>query len=397
MGRLCRRQPQPLADPGQRALRLRLLLRCNDVSSNCPDAPDAPAYFFCSRRNLRHLRLPQPRRTAHRCRGRSHGHRPHSHRRRHARHHRRRRALSAQRAAARLLLGSESLFDPTALCRTARSTPTSARKISTSPSRLFHRPATQIRSRSARIRRPAPTVGRQPPILRRHSGPHSSSRAHSAHRRRALRFAARPQLLRLRELHRSFRTGSCNRDPSESLRARASRQARLAAAIRRHLQPRREPHALLELRRDVVARSARRHSGPTTAASFSRRSSRARPRSARSTSPASAFCSPPRFSTCARRSSIQGDRRPRRFLPDRRRRRSLLRIRGPRNARRHRAQRRRQSRKLAAPQRLGRGHERHLHRHRHALLRQQAGDQRAAPAHAMCLPISPCPACAACT
>ena len=34
------------------------------------------------------------------------------------------------------------------------------------------------------------------------------------------------------------------------------RQARLAAAIRRHLQPRQEPHALLELRRDAVARAA---------------------------------------------------------------------------------------------------------------------------------------------
>ena len=72
---------------------------------------------------------------------------------------------------------AESVFAPTALCRTALSTPTSARRTSTRPTRRFHRPATRIRLSLARIRRPAPPLGRQPPILRRDSGPHSSSRA----------------------------------------------------------------------------------------------------------------------------------------------------------------------------------------------------------------------------
>ena len=44
--------------------------------------------------------------------------------------------------------------------------------------------------------------------------------------------------------------------PSRPCPSPAHRQARLAAAIRRHLQPRREPHALLELRRDALARPA---------------------------------------------------------------------------------------------------------------------------------------------
>ncbi len=44
-------------------------------------------------------------------------------------------------------------------------------------------------------------------------------------------------------------------------------------------------------------------------------------------------------------------------------------LRRPRNAQRSRTQRRRQSRQLAAAQRLGRGHERYLHRYRHANLR----------------------------
>ena len=54
-------------------------------------------------------------------------------------------AISAQRAAARLLHRGKSLFDPMALCRTALSTPTSARRTSTSRSRRFHRPATRVR------------------------------------------------------------------------------------------------------------------------------------------------------------------------------------------------------------------------------------------------------------
>ena len=58
------------------------------------------------------------------------------------------------------------------------------------PMRPLPAPGTATRSKPARIRRPAPPLGRQPSIRRRHSGPHASSRPHSAHRRRPLRFAA---------------------------------------------------------------------------------------------------------------------------------------------------------------------------------------------------------------
>ena len=109
-------------------------------------------------------------------------------------------------------------------------------------------------------------------VLRRHSGSRSSSRPHSAHRRRPLRFIARSQLLAL-----GYRSHHA---------AHHHRQAYLAAAIRRHIQPNREPHALFELRRDVVARSARaildRQRQPVSRAVFhapgrGRRKVRARP------------------------------------------------------------------------------------------------------------------------
>ena len=74
-----------------------------------------------------------------------------------------------------------------------------------------------------------------------HSGPHSSSRPHPAHRRRPLRFAARPQLLRLRELcglHRARRLRShssptspsgCRNSPSPSARSKTSPSTRTTA------------------------------------------------------------------------------------------------------------------------------------------------------------------------
>ena len=158
------------------------------------------------------------------------------------------------------------------------------------PIARFPRRAAQLPREPARIRRPAPPLGRQPSILRRDSGPHPSSRPHPAHRRRPLRFAARPQLLALG--HRSQRRrppsptspSGCRSSPSPSAPSRTSRSTRTTASCCRSVR--------------------RRRSGPTTAASFSRPSSPARPRSAQNTSPASAFCSPPRSSTCARRSSI---------------------------------------------------------------------------------------------
>jgi iron complex outermembrane recepter protein len=57
---------------------------------------------------------------------------------------------------------AESLFAQTALCRTARSTPTSARRTSTSPSRPSRQDPNSLNIHS--IRRPAPPVGRQPSI-----------------------------------------------------------------------------------------------------------------------------------------------------------------------------------------------------------------------------------------
>ena len=88
--------------------------------------------------------------------------------------------------------------------------------------------------------------------------------------------------------------------------------------------------------------------------------------------------------TCARRSSIpRCIQAPDSFCPavSLRSRRSVLRVRGPRDAQRRRVERGGQGRKLAAAHRLGHGHQRRLHRYGHAGLRQQAGDQRAAPAH----------------
>ena len=74
-----------------------------------------------------------------------------------------------------------------------------------------------------------------------HPGSHPSSRPHSAHRRRPLRFSARPQLFRLRQSCASALCRSCNaahRHPTDPTPS-PDRQARLAAAIRHHLQPRR--------------------------------------------------------------------------------------------------------------------------------------------------------------
>ncbi len=90
----------------------------------------------------------------------------------------------------------------------------------------------------APVRRPSPTVGRQSPTFRRHSGPDSSTCPHSAHRGRPLRLSARSQLLALCELQRSNRARSIDGDQSESLRPRALRQARMAAAIRGYIQSR---------------------------------------------------------------------------------------------------------------------------------------------------------------
>ena len=140
VGRLRGRRPQPLAHPGQRDLRVRLLLR-----GRVQHRLGAVSILLCARRNLRHLRLPRPRRTAHRRRSRSDGHGPHPHRRRHARPDGGRRTFSAQRAAARLLHCGKSLFARWQSCRTARSTPMSAPTTSTSRSPLLRPQAIRIR------------------------------------------------------------------------------------------------------------------------------------------------------------------------------------------------------------------------------------------------------------
>ena len=201
-------------------------------------------YFFCPDGTLRHLRLPRSRRAAHRREAEAM-----------ATGHIKTGAITQDvTVGGELFLRSvqqpgfytmQNPYSPVALCRMARSTPTSARKTSTSPSHPLRWDPDSLEN-PLQSAGPRTAMGRQPSILGRHSGPGPSSRPHSAHRRRPLRFAARPQLLRLR---------SCT-DFTIPVPIPAHRQTRLAAAICRHLQPGREPYALRQLRRHALARSA---------------------------------------------------------------------------------------------------------------------------------------------
>jgi hypothetical protein len=184
----------------------------------------------------------------------------------------------------------------------------------------------------------------------------------AAHRRRPLRRAARPQLLRICKLlrfHHRWR-----------LRSKTQKPIRLAAAIRHHLQSDRKPHPLFELRCDVVSRSAKplldRQRQPVSRTFLhapGRGGCKVRARPAYSAH----RCVLPH----ARSVLLSGKRWSGRLQ---------LRLAGPRNPQWRRVQRRRQSRNLAAPKLFHRRHERHLDQHWHADLRQQAGDQRPAGA-----------------
>ncbi len=199
VARLRRRQPQPLAHPGQRDLRLRLLLRGRvqhrlGARSDSSLRPTEPTTSTTIATPASCASMPKPKRWS--------------------------RATSTPApitqditAGGELFLRSvqqpgfytvaESLSIRAASCRTARSTPTSARKISTSRSRRFRRPAIRIRL-SLRLESAGPR--------RLWEDSHQSSgviqdRIHLPGRIQliaggALRFAARPQLLRVRELQR---------------------------------------------------------------------------------------------------------------------------------------------------------------------------------------------------
>ena len=187
------------------------------------------------------------------------------------------------------------------------------------------------------------------------AGPHPSSRPHSTHRRRPLRFAARPQLLGLRIVHRFHR--------SRCLRTRANRQACLAAAVRRHLQPGR---ATLRSTRTTACMLSL---GPQAPFWVDNGSQFLAPFFTRQAEVGAKYEPGQRILLTARffhmrapffyPKAIAGAGQ---LLPAAcKRRRSLLRVGRPRNPQRHRAQRRGQGRQLAAAERFRRGHERHLH------------------------------------
>ena len=251
---LCRRQLQPFADSGQRDLRLRLMSttirQMVIATSQLPQRSQCAVYFFCpdgtygiyDYRDPGELRIDaeaEAMLTGHIKTGAvtqdvAAG----------------RRNLFAQRAAARLLHRRRIPTIPAALCRMARSTPTSARKTSTSPSRQLPDPgaATSLENplESAGPRRLWEDSHQAAAIIQ--------DRMHLPGRIQliagdTLRLAARPQLLAYASCADFYRY------PALAHPA-LTEQAGLAAAIRRHLQPGQHLTLYSQLRRAAVARSA---------------------------------------------------------------------------------------------------------------------------------------------